>query len=72
MDETTFDFVETDTAKIYNTVISALMENVGEPLYPGDERRIFGDALAAVLILLYSEFNDKMKQRTPAAQCWMP
>lgn len=64
MDETTFDFVETDTAKIYNAVISALMENVGEPLYPGDERRIFGDALAAVLILLYSEFNDKMKQRT--------
>lgn len=63
MDET-FDFVETDAAAIYNAVLSGLMDNVGEPLYPGDERRIFGDALAAVLISLYSEFNDKMKQRT--------
>lgn len=65
MDENiSFDFVETDTARLYNAIIAALMENVGEPLYPGDERRIFGDALAAVMIALYSEFNDKMKQRT--------
>lgn len=63
MDET-FDYVETDAAVIYNAVLKALMENVGEPLYPGDERRMFGDALTAVLISLYSEFNDKMKQRT--------
>lgn len=63
MDEN-FDFVETDAAVIYNTLLTSLMENVGEPLYPGDERRIFSDALGAVLVSLFSEFNDKMKQRT--------
>lgn len=60
----TFDFVDTDAAEIYTAVLNSLMDNVGEPLYPGDERRIFGDALAAVLVALYNEFNDKMKQRT--------
>ncbi|NLH01190.1 MAG: baseplate J/gp47 family protein [Clostridiales bacterium] len=40
------------------------MDSVNEPLYPGDERRIFGEALVSVLVALYSEFNDKMKQRT--------
>lgn len=60
----TFDFVETDAAKIYTKVLNSLMNNVGEPLYPGDERRIFGDALAAVMVALHNEFNDKMKQRT--------
>lgn len=64
MPETTFDFVETDAAKIYAAVLGNLMDSVGEPLYPGDERRIFGDALAAVFVALYNEFNDKMKQRT--------
>jgi phage-related baseplate assembly protein len=60
----TFDFVETDAAKIYTTVLNSLMDGVGEPLYPGDERRIFSDALVAVLVAVYNEFNDKMKQRT--------
>lgn len=57
-------FVETDAARIYTDVLNCLMDNVGEALYPGDERRIFADALAAVLIAVYTEFNDKMKQRT--------
>lgn len=59
-----FDFVETDSAKIYTTIIGALMDYCDEPLYPGDERRIFGEALVAVLVSLYNEFNDRMKQRT--------
>lgn len=59
-----FDFVETDSAKIYTTIIGSLMDYCDEPLYPGDERRIFGEALVAVLVGLYNEFNDKMKQRT--------
>ena len=59
-----FDFVETDAAKIYTAIVGSLMDSVGEPLYPGDERRIFGDALVAVFVALYNEFNDKMKQRT--------
>ena len=60
----TISFVETDSAKIYTAVIGALMDNCNEALYPGDERRIFGEALVAVLVSVYSEFNDKMKQRT--------
>ena len=60
----TFDFVEVDSAKIYTAVIGSLMDNCNEALYPGDERRIFGEALVAVLVSMYSEFNDKMKQRT--------
>lgn len=66
MPETTTDFnyVETDAAKIYTAILGSLMDTVGEPLYPGDERRIFGDAMVAVFVALYNEFNDKMKQRT--------
>ena len=59
-----FDFVETDSAKIYTAIIGNLMEYCNEPLYPGDERRIFGEGLVMVLTALYSEFNDSMKQRT--------
>ncbi len=59
-----FDFVETDSAKIYTTVISSLMDYCNEALYPGDERRIFGEALVQVFTGMFSEFNDKMKQRT--------
>lgn len=59
-----FNFVEVDAAKIYTSVINSLMEYCNEALYPGDERRIFGEALVAVLVSMYNEFNDKMKQRT--------
>lgn len=59
-----FDFVETDSAKIYTTIIGSLMENCGEALYPGDERRIFGEAIVALFVSTFSLFNDKAKQRT--------
>lgn len=59
-----FDFVETDSAKLYTTVIGFLMDSCDEALYPGDERRIFGEALVALFVSLFNEFNDKMKQRT--------
>lgn len=61
---TDFDFVETDSAKLYTAIIGGLMESCNEPLYPGDERRIFGEALVQVFVSLYAEFNNKMKQRT--------
>lgn len=57
-------FVETDSAKIYTTVIGQLMDYCNEALYPGDERRIFGEAMVQVLVGVFAEFNDKMKQRT--------
>ena len=59
-----FDFVTTDSAKLYTETITSLMVYCDEALYPGDERRIFGEALVAVFTGLYSEFNDRMKQRT--------
>lgn len=59
-----FDFVETDSAKLYTEIIGSLMDHCDDALYPGDERRIFGEAIVAVFVSLYSEFNDKMKQRT--------
>ena len=59
-----FDFVETDSAKIYTSVIGNLMDYCNEPLYPGDERRIFGEGLVQVLVGLFSLFNDAAKQRT--------
>lgn len=61
---TDFNFVETDSAKLYTAIIEKLMDACNEPLYPGDERRIFGEALVMVFTGLYAEFNDKMKQRT--------
>ena len=58
------NFVETDSAKLYTAIIGSLMDSCNEALYPGDERRIFGEALVAVFVSLYNEFNDKMKLRT--------
>ncbi len=59
-----FDFVETDSAKIYTAIIGSLMDYCDDPLYPGDERRIFGEGLVMAVVSLYNEFNDSMKQRT--------
>lgn len=61
-----FDFVTIDAPTIYNTVVGQLMEECKEPLYPGDERRIFAEGIVQVFLALYSQFNDNMKQRTLA------
>lgn len=58
-----FDFVETDSAKLYTEVIGTLMDYCNEPLYPGDERRVLGEGLVLVFTGLFSLFNDKAKQR---------
>ena len=59
-----FDFVETDSSKLYTEIIGTLMDYCGEPLYPGDERRIFGEGVVALFVSMFSLFNDKAKQRT--------
>lgn len=43
------DLLACDAGDIYDDVILSLSEAVGEPLYPGDERRIFAEALVALL-----------------------
>lgn len=57
------NFLKTDAKEIYNDVITGLMDSVNEPLYPGDERRIFGEALAYVLTAVYNDLNDAAKQK---------
>lgn len=51
-----------DAATIYNTLISELEKGAGEPLYPGDERRIYGEALVAVFVALYNTLDDVGRQ----------
>lgn len=57
------NFVSTDSAEIYSDVINSLMDACDEALYPGDERRIFGEALVSVFVAMFSLFNDRAKQK---------
>lgn len=52
----------TESNDIYKELITALEENVSEPLYPGDERRIFGEALCAVWVSLFNSADDAARQ----------
>lgn len=54
--------VELGANEIYNAIIKQLEENAGEPLYPGDERRIFGEALVAVIVSVYNTLDDVARQ----------
>lgn len=56
-------FNEIDAAKIYAYVITTLEQGVNEPLYPGDERRLFAEALVPVLVALLNTINDAAKQK---------
>lgn len=61
-DEGDIDLVEIDASTILTTILTSLEKSVSEPLYPGDERRIFGEALAGVLVPLYNSMNDAARQ----------
>lgn len=54
--------VDVDSSSIYSDVVTGLEREVGEPLYPGDERRVFGEALVAVLVAYMSKANDAGRQ----------
>ena len=56
-------FIETSAQQVHETVISELENGVNDPLYPGDERRIFGDAMAEVIVAVYNSVNDACKQK---------
>ena len=43
-------FIDTEAGPIRDGILEDLENGVNEPLYPGDERRIFGEALALSLI----------------------
>lgn len=57
-------FIETDAGQIYDFILYVLENGVTEELYPGDERRIFGEALTSLVVALYSTMNDSVKQST--------
>ena len=56
------NLVDVDSSTIYTDVVTGLESEVGEPLYPGDERRIFAEALVAVLVAYASKANDASRQ----------
>lgn len=51
-----------DASSIYTTLITALEQGLEEPLYPGDERRIYSEALVAVFISLVNTMDDVGRQ----------
>lgn len=56
------ELVEINASTIKELIITTLEKGVTEPLYPGDERRIFGEALSPILIQLYNKMNDAARQ----------
>lgn len=57
------NFIETSATEIMTTVMEELENGVNEPLYPGDERRIFGEALVQVIVAVFNSVNDAARQR---------
>ena len=57
------DFIKTNANEVSKTVLEELENGVNEPLYPGDERRIFGEALAQLVVAIYNTVNDACRQK---------
>ena len=57
------DFIKTDALEITTSILESLETGVKEPLYPGDERRIFGEALAGVVVNVFNSVNDACRQK---------
>ena len=57
------DFITTNADEIYDTVMDELENGVNETLYPGDERRIFGEAIVTVIVSVYNSVNDACRQK---------
>ena len=63
MDKDELYFLETSAAEIWDTILGELESEVADPLYPGDERRIFGEALTEVIVALFNSVNDACRQK---------
>lgn len=53
---------DTDAESILKNVLTKLQSDVGETLYPGDERRIFGESEAAIIVILFNTLDDAAKK----------
>ncbi|MEE0433920.1 MAG: baseplate J/gp47 family protein [Peptococcaceae bacterium] len=58
-----YNFVNYNSEDIYNTVIGSLIAYCKAPLYPGDERRIFGEGVVSLFASMYAQFDDAARQR---------
>jgi len=56
-------FINTEARVIRDGILEDLENGVGDPLYPGDERRIFGEAMAQVIVSVYNSVNDACRQK---------
>ena len=54
--------VTTDAATILHDVVTFFEDHVGEPLFPGDERRIFAEGIALLLTSVYNSIDDAAQQ----------
>lgn len=57
------EFITTDSSIIYDEILSLLAAGISGPLYAGDERRIFGEALVPVFVSFYNAVNDACRQK---------
>lgn len=58
-----YHFIDYDSENIYNTVVGSLVSYCNDPLYPGDERRIFSEAIVQLYQMMYARFDDGARQR---------
>lgn len=56
------NFFQIDAGQIYDDTISFLESYVSEPLYPGDERRLFGEAIVALMVAVLNKCNEDARQ----------
>jgi phage-related baseplate assembly protein len=56
------NFVTADTETILNTLIAQFETAYGQTFYPGDERRIFLQQLAQVIVVLKNDINQSARQ----------
>ncbi len=52
------NFVEIDSTRIIDNLISIFEESTGEVFYPGDERRQFLSNMAPVIVAIYNSINN--------------
>jgi len=57
------NFIKTNAMEIHDEIIAELENGVSEPLFPGDERRIFGEALVPLFVGMFGAVNDAARQK---------
>ena len=57
------EFIDTSAETIYNDIMDDVQNEIGEDLYPGDERAIFTNAMAYVIVAAFNSVNDACRQK---------